>query len=66
MAALLLVRATINMRGLRRGEEAWVDQDVPYIAAALAAEHLVVVEDGRAYIAAALADGSGGSASATA
>jgi hypothetical protein len=35
------VVATVNLPGLRRGQVAIVDPDVPYVADALAARHVV-------------------------
>lgn len=40
----LLVEATVNLPGLRRGERAHVDPALPYIADCLARELVVPVE----------------------
>lgn len=40
----MIVRATINLPGLRRGEEAEVDPQVPYIARCLEARYIVEIE----------------------
>lgn len=42
---LLIVRATVNLAGLRAGETALVDPRQPYIASCLARELIVPVDD---------------------
>ena len=39
--SMILVRATVNIQGLRCGEVATVDDSIPYIAHALATQALV-------------------------
>lgn len=41
MAEKIEVQATINLPGLRAGQDAWVDPEVPYIAGALRAGYLI-------------------------
>lgn len=47
MTGLVRVRASVNLAGLRRGTEALVNPDDPYIAALIKKGILVRQDDGR-------------------